>query len=74
MIGTGKKIIGRAAQSFVVGNGLTEEGVRLLGQKLACMTIGDLEALMDMKNIDPLLVAELFKEMRDLFIALVSKY
>lgn len=64
-------IAGRAKQAFVVGNGLSQEGTRLLGKKLACMTIGDLEALLDLKNIDPVKVAELMKNIGDLAKALV---
>ena len=66
------EIAGRAKQAFIVGNGLSKEGVRLLGKKLACMTIGDLEALLDLKNIDPIKVAELMKNIGDLAKALVS--
>ncbi|XP_062596534.1 uncharacterized protein LOC134257978, partial [Saccostrea cucullata] len=66
-------IVGRVKQAFIVGNGLSNEGVRLLGQKLACMTIGDLESLLDLKNIDPVKVAELLKELGDLAKALYSE-
>ena len=65
------EIAGRAKQAFIVGNGLSKEGVRLLGKKLACMTIGDLEALLDFKNIDPEKVAELMKNIANLAKALV---
>lgn len=72
MLGTAvSNIAGRAKQAFVVGNGLSQEGTRLLGKKLACMTIGDLEALLDLKNIDPVKVAELMKNIGDLAKALV---
>jgi hypothetical protein len=72
MLGTAvSTIAGRAKQAFVVGNGLSQEGKRLLGKKLACMTIGDLEALLDLKNIDPVKVAELMKNIGDLAKALV---
>lgn len=66
------EIAGRFKQAFVVGNGLSKEGTRLLGKKLACMTIGDLESLLDLKNIDPVKVAELMKNIGDLAKALVS--
>lgn len=66
------EITGRFKQAFVVGNGLSKEGTRLLGKKLACMTIGDLESLLDLKNIDPVKVAELIKNIGDLAKALVS--
>lgn len=68
------EIAGRVKQAFVVGNGLSKEGTRLLGKKLACMTIGDLESLLDLKNIDPVKVAELMKNIADLAKALVSFY
>lgn len=72
MLGTSvSNIAGRAKQAFVVGNGLSQEGTKLLGKKLACMTIGDLEALLDLKNIDPVKVAELMKNIGDLAKALV---
>lgn len=66
------EIAGRVKQAFIVGNGLSKEGTRLLGKKLACMTIGDLESLLDLKNIDPVKVAELMKNIGDLAKALVS--
>lgn len=66
------EIPGRFKQTFVVGNGLSKEGTILLGKKLACMTIGDLESLLDLKNIDPVKVAELMKNIGDLAKALVS--
>lgn len=68
------EIVGRVKQAFVVGNGLSKEGTRLLGKKLACMTIGDLESLLDLKNIDPVKVAELMKNIADLAKALVCFY
>lgn len=68
------EIAGRVKQAFVVGNGLSKEGTRLLGKKLACMTIGDLESLLDLKNIDPVKVAELMKNIADLAKALVCFY
>jgi hypothetical protein len=35
------------------------------------MTIGDIETLLDFKDIDPILVTQLMKDMRDLAKALV---
>jgi len=74
MFGTVKEIAGRAKQAYVVGQGLSQEGAKLLGRKLACMTIGDLESLMDTKNVDPLLVFQLMKDLRELASALVRQF
>lgn len=71
MLGTTSDIPGRTKQTFVVGHGLTNEGVRLLGQKLANMTIGHMENLLDIKNVDPIEVLKLIDQLRDLFKALV---
>ena len=65
---------GRDGDLYVVGSGLSGEGVRLLGQKLANMTIGDIESMMDLKDIDPFKVAELAEDLKDLAKALVSVY
>jgi hypothetical protein len=72
MIGQVTEIAGRAKQAFVVGQGLSPEGAKLLGKKLACMTIGDLEGLLELKNIDPFKVAELLGHLKDLAKALVG--
>ena len=58
-------------EAYVIGQGLSEVGAKLLGEKLANMTIGDIETLLDFKDIDPILVAQLMKDMRDLAKALV---
>lgn len=71
MLGTVQDIAGHAEQAFVAGQGLSQEGVRLLGRKLACMTIGDLEAMLDTRNVDPFEVAQLMKDLMDLAKALV---
>ena len=73
MIGQVTEIAGRAKQAFIVGQGLSPEGAKLLGKKLACMTIGDLEGLLELKNIDPFKVAELMGHLRDLAKALVRR-
>ncbi|KAK3101936.1 hypothetical protein FSP39_007496 [Pinctada imbricata] len=65
---------GRAGSMFIVGAGLSQEGVKLLGKKLANMTIGDIESMMDMKNIDPFLVAQLADDLKDLAKALYSDF
>ena len=74
MMGPGANAAGRLGSLFVVGQGLSDEGVRLLGKKLANMTIGDVESMLDTKNIDPFLVAQLMLDLRDLMKALVSKF
>ena len=74
MMGTTSDIIGRTKQAFVVGQGLTNAGVRLLGEKLANMTIGDISSMFDMKNIDPFLIYELGKQLKDLAKALVCPF
>jgi hypothetical protein len=45
--------VGRANQVFIVGQGLSNAGVEMLGKKLANMTIGDIQSMLDMKNLDP---------------------
>ncbi|XP_062582876.1 uncharacterized protein LOC134244633, partial [Saccostrea cucullata] len=67
-------IPGRSHQSYIVGSGVTQYGAKLLGNKLACMTIGDLESLLSLKNIDPVKVALLLKDMQDLSKALYSEF
>lgn len=61
----------RANQLFVVGKGLTQAGVNLLGAQLANMTIGDLEAMLHARKIDPFLIRQLVKDFIDLAKALV---
>ena len=65
-------ILGREQQSYIVGSGVTARGAKLLAQKLACMTIGDLDALLQLKNIDPLKVALLLGKIQELAKALVN--
>ncbi|XP_063408925.1 uncharacterized protein LOC134692405 [Mytilus trossulus] len=67
-------IQGRTKQAYVVGHGLTNAGVKLLGQKLANMTIGDIENLLDVKNVDPVEIIKLMDQLRDLFRALTSEF
>ncbi|VDI67222.1 Hypothetical predicted protein [Mytilus galloprovincialis] len=71
---TTSDIQGRTKQAYVVGHGLTNEGVKLLGQKLANMTIGDIENLLDVKNVDPVEIIKLMDQLRDLFRALTSEF
>jgi hypothetical protein len=72
MLGGTTDIKGRTKQTFIVGKGLTNSGVKLLGEKLAIMTIGDLTSLFEMKNIDPILIYQLGKQLKELAKALVS--
>ncbi|KAK3612527.1 hypothetical protein CHS0354_024500 [Potamilus streckersoni] len=74
MIGKGNDIVGRANQLFIVGQGLTGAGAKLLGNQLANMTIGELESMLEMNKIDPLKVIQLGKELRDLAKALYSEF
>ncbi|CAG2251012.1 unnamed protein product [Mytilus edulis] len=60
--------------AYAIGQGLSEVGAKLLGEKLANMTVGDIETLMDFKNVDPILVAQLMKDLRDLAKALYSEF
>ena len=72
MLGAAQEILGRVNQLFVPGQGLSPAGVKMLGAKLANMTIGDLEAMLDMQNLDPVLVVQLMKNLKDLLRALAS--
>ncbi|VDI49869.1 Hypothetical predicted protein [Mytilus galloprovincialis] len=74
LVSSTSDIQGRTKQAYVVGHGLTNEGVKLLGQKLANMTIGDIENLLDVKNVDPVEIIKLMDQLRDLFRALISEY
>ena len=71
-VSTSVGILGREQQSYIVGSGVTARGAKLLAQKLACMTIGDLDALLQLKSIDPLKVALLLGKIQDLAKALVN--
>lgn len=62
----------RTNQLFTVGKGLTNNGIKVLGNKLAVMTISDLESMLDMKNVDPVEIQRLTKEIKDLAKALVN--
>jgi len=72
MLTSATDLVGRADQMFVVGQGLSNAGVKSLGQKLAGMTIGDIKSMLDLKNMDPVVVAELLVQIKDLAKALVS--
>lgn len=62
----------RKNQPFKVGQGLTNDGIKVLGNKLAAMTISDLESMLDMKNVDPVEIWKLTKEIKDLAKGLVN--
>lgn len=53
---------------------MLKEGIRLFGKKLVCMIIGDLELLLDLKNIDFVKVVEFMKNIVDLVKVLVCFY
>ncbi|KAK6174798.1 hypothetical protein SNE40_013376 [Patella caerulea] len=73
ILGVASNIIDNAEQAFVVGKGLTGAGVQLLGAKLSNMTIGEIMAMIDTKNIDPEKALELVKQLRNLGLALYSE-
>ena len=64
-------IAGRAEQIFIVGKGLSKEGTKLLGEQLAGMTIGDLEAMLETNKVDPFLVQQIVKDFIELAKAIV---
>ena len=72
MMTSATDIVGRANQVFIVGQGLSNAGVEMLGKKLANMTIGDIQSMLDMKNLDPVVVVKLLGQLKDLAKALVS--
>lgn len=74
MIGSANAIVNRADQLFVVGSGLTKEGSRMLGAQLANMTIGDLEAMLEVNKVDPTSISELVNDFIDLAKALVCTF
>ena len=67
-----KDIAGRAEQIFVVGKGLSKEGTKLLGEQLAAMSVGDLEAMLESNKADPFLVQQLVKDVMELARAIVG--
>ncbi len=48
------------------------KGLDALGNRIANMTIGELEAMLDLQNIDPLTVVQLMKDLRSLYRTFVS--
>ncbi|XP_053400990.1 uncharacterized protein LOC123541000 [Mercenaria mercenaria] len=73
MIGSANDIVSRADQLFVVGKGLSKEGTKLLGAQLANMTIGDLEAMLEVNKVDPTMIGKLVHDFIDLAKALYSE-
>ena len=51
---------------------LTEKGLDAIGRRIANMTIGELEAMLDLQNIDPFIVVQLMKDLRALYRTFVS--
>lgn len=74
MLDAASAIVDKAERLFVVGDGLTEAGVRLLGAQLANMTIGDIEAMLQTNKIDPLVIMQLQNDFIDLAKALVCVF
>ncbi|XP_048258676.1 uncharacterized protein LOC125384201 [Haliotis rufescens] len=72
VLGQVTDILGRGDQAYTVGKGLTGKGLQLLGAKLANMSIGEMIAMFDAKNIDPELTLRLTRQLRDLCLALYS--
>ncbi|KAL3873866.1 hypothetical protein ACJMK2_036950, partial [Sinanodonta woodiana] len=73
MLGSVADLAGRTGQKFVIGKGLSNAGIQLLGEQLATMTIGDLEAMLSSNKIDPLQVFKLTQDLIDLMRALISE-
>lgn len=71
MLSSATDIAGRANQVFIVGKGLSNAGVQMLGEKLAKMTIGEIKAMLDLRNLDPVVVIELFGQLKELSRSLV---
>lgn len=74
VIGISNDIRGREKQTYIVGRGVTAVGAETLAKKLACMTTGDLDALLQIKDIDPQKVSQLLKDIQDMGIALVCYF
>ena len=50
----------------------TVKGLTALGQRIANMTIGELEAMLDLQNLDPIAILQLMKDLRALYRTFVS--
>ena len=64
-------IAGRAEQIFVVGKGLSKAGAKILGEQLANMSIGDIEAMLETNKVDPFAIQKIIKEFIELARAIV---
>ncbi|XP_038050728.1 uncharacterized protein LOC119723897 [Patiria miniata] len=53
--------------NVIIGGGLTLKGLDALEKRIANMTIGELEAMLDLQNIDPIVVVQLMKDLRSLY-------
>lgn len=72
MLGTVKDIAGHSKDLFTPGKGLNKAGVDLLGAQLAGMTIGEITAMIDSQNLDPVIVLQLLNDIKQLFVAVVG--
>ena len=71
MLGTVSDTPGRINQTYVIGEGLSQDGVSALSRKLACLTIEDLESILGMRGVDTGNLTTIYTELRDLTKALV---
>ena len=71
MLGSVSDKPGRINQSYVIGEGLSQDGVSALSRKLACLTIEDLESILGMRGVDTGNLTQIYTELRDLTKALV---
>ncbi|XP_071798137.1 uncharacterized protein [Asterias amurensis] len=60
--------------NVIIGGGMTLKGLDALGNRIANMTIGELEAMLDLQNIDPFTVVQLMKDLRALYRTFVSEF
>ncbi|XP_076076023.1 uncharacterized protein LOC143046845 [Mytilus galloprovincialis] len=74
MMSAAKDIAGRKDQAYVVGQGLSNVGVDMLGEKLAKMTIGEIKDMLDLRNLDPVIIVKLFGQLKDLAKALLTEF
>ncbi|XP_033637389.1 uncharacterized protein LOC117298318 isoform X2 [Asterias rubens] len=58
----------------IIGGGLTLKGLDALGNRIANMTIGELEAMLDLQNIDLFTVVQLMKDLRSLYRTFISEF
>ncbi|XP_038050876.1 uncharacterized protein LOC119724026 [Patiria miniata] len=58
----------------IIGGGLTQKGLDALDRHIANMSIGELEAMLDLQNIDPFTVGQLMKELRAVFRTFIDEF